>query len=147
MGYYSENFKILKGLYGYCRYVFRSLSISDGSRWWKELAELYSRFVKLSGFNCICFSDPEEALDEFSKSSIDYSLVIADLQMPCLDRLELAKRLRLYNKTVKIVLVTAILAEENLDDKKLKEVGIDGVYEKPFHLKDLRPIIKKILIA
>ena len=111
----------------------------------KELAELYSRFLELSGFNCNYFTDPQLALYNFSKNSNSYCLVIADLKMPGLDGLELVRRLRKYNKTVKILLVTAYLIEENLDYEMAKRAGIDIVLEKPFHFKELRPMINEIL--
>ncbi|HET6589692.1 MAG TPA: response regulator [Candidatus Nitrosocosmicus sp.] len=110
-----------------------------------ELAELYSRFLELSGFNCVYFTDPLEALDYFSKNMNRFSLVITDLKMPGIDGLELAKRVRKYNNSVKILLVTAFLVEENLDHDKVMESGIDTVLEKPFHFKDLRPMIKEFL--
>jgi len=65
--------------------------------------------------------------------------------MPNFNGLELAQRFRKYNKSVKILLVTALLVKENLDYDRLKEAGIDMVIEKPFRLQDLRPIINGIL--
>jgi DNA-binding response OmpR family regulator len=112
-----------------------------------ELAALYSRFLELCGFNCTYFTDPKEALNHFSKNFNSYSLVIIDLKMPGLDGLDLARRLREFNKTVKILLVTAFLVEENLDYDEAIEAGIDLVLEKPFHFKDLKPIIEKILAS
>lgn len=41
-----------------------------------ELAELFSRFLELSGFNCNYFTDPSLALDNFSKNSDSYCLVL-----------------------------------------------------------------------
>lgn len=110
-----------------------------------ELAELYSRFLELSGFNCVYFTDPLEALDYFSKNMNRFSLVITDLKMPGIDGLELARRVRKYNNNVKILLVTAFLVEENLDEDEIKEAGTDTVLEKPFHFKDLKPILEEFL--
>ena len=121
-----------------------SVMVVDDER---ELAELFSKFLELSGFDCTYFTDPQEALDYFSKNISRFSLVITDLKMPGLDGIELAKRMRLYKKTVKILLVTAFLVEQNLDDYEVKEAGISMVLEKPFHLKVLKPIIKEILTA
>lgn len=124
--------------------LYPSVMVVDDER---ELVILYSRFIELSGFNCIYFTSPREALDYFSSNPEGCSLIIIDLKMPDINGLELAKRMRLYNKTVKIILVTSFLVEENLDYDEAKEAGIDIVLEKPFHLKDLRPLIKEILGA
>ena len=71
--------------------------------------------------------------------------MIADLRMSGLDGLELTRRLRKYNKTIKVLLITACLAEENIDFDAVKEAGIYAIIEKPFHLKELKPLIKEIL--
>jgi DNA-binding response OmpR family regulator len=113
----------------------------------EELVELYSRFIELSGLDCEYFTDPKEALDNFSLNYHRYSLVITDLRMPSLGGIDFAKRIREYNKSVKILLITNFLIESNLDYDEVKQAGIDMVFEKPFHFKDLRLIIKEILGA
>ena len=111
----------------------------------EELGVLYMRFIELSGFDCKYFTDPKKALDTFSLNYNSYSLVITDLKMPGIDGIEFSKKIRKYSKTVKILLITNFLVEENLDYNKVKEAGIDSVLEKPFHPKDLSPMIKEIL--
>ena len=111
----------------------------------EELGVLYMRFIELSGFDCKYFTDPKKALDTFSLNYNSYSLVITDLKMPGIDGIEFSKKIRKYSKTVKILLITNFLVEENLDYNKVKEAGIDSVLEKPFHTKDLSPMISEIL--
>lgn len=112
----------------------------------KELAELFSVSIELSGFNWDYFTDSQLALDNFTKNPNSYCLIIADLRTPGLDGLELIKRIRQYNKRVKIILVSGFLAEENTNNNEIKDVGISVVIEKPFHFKELRPIIKRVLV-
>lgn len=109
-----------------------------------ELGEIYSRFLELSGFNCVYYTEPDEALNEFVRNFDSYSLIITDLKMPSIDGLEFTRRIRQYSKTIKVVLVTAFLTNENLEHAEIKESRIDTVIEKPFRLKDLEPIIKEI---
>ncbi len=113
----------------------------------KELAELYCRFLEISGFDCNYFTDPQSALDNIRKNFRRYCLVIADLRMPGLDGLEFTRRLRKYNKTVKVLLITGFLAEENIDHEATKRIGISAVLEKPFHVKDFGRKIKEILVS
>ena len=35
--------------------------------------------------------------------------------------------------------------EENIDNEMVKDVGISAILEKPFHLKEIKPLIKEIL--
>ena len=111
----------------------------------EELGVPYMRFIELSGFDCKYFTDPKKDVDTFSLNYNSYSLVITDLKMPGIDGIEFSKKIRKYSKTVKILLITNFLVEENLDYNKVKEAGIDSVLEKPFHPKDLSPMIKEIL--
>lgn len=111
----------------------------------KELAELFGAFLERIGFICDYFTDSQLALDNFTNNPNSYCLIISDLRMPGLDGLELIKRIRQYNKTVKIILVSGFLTEENIDNNAIKDAGISAVIEKPFHFKELRPIIKRVL--
>ena len=43
--------------------------------------------------------------------------------MPGICGLELTRRLRKYNKTIKVLLITAYLAEENINYDAVKEAG------------------------
>jgi DNA-binding response OmpR family regulator len=67
--------------------------------------------------------------------------------MPGLGGLELSKELRKYNKNVKVLLITGYLVEESIDYEEMKEAGIDMVLEKPFHFKQLTPILEEILAS
>jgi DNA-binding response OmpR family regulator len=67
--------------------------------------------------------------------------------MPSMGGIDFAKRIREHNKSVKILLITNFLIESNLDYHEVKQAGIDMVFEKPLHFKDLMSIIKEILGA
>ena len=62
----------------------------------EELANLFRTFLDESGFNSVSFTDPLSALDHFSQNHGKYSVVLTDWQMPFLDGIHLAKRMREY---------------------------------------------------
>ena len=51
----------------------------------EELTNLYKRFLEISGFDSVSFTDPLSALDHFSQNHGKYSVVITDWEMPNLD--------------------------------------------------------------
>ena len=104
----------------------------------EELANLYRRFLERSGFDSVSFTDPLSALDHFSQNHDKYCLVITDWEMPNLDGVQLAKRIREYSTTVKILLVTAFFAEELYRKEAFKEAHISDVIEKPILLDELK---------
>ena len=79
----------------------------------EELANLFRTFLERSGFNSVSFTDPLSALDHYSQNRNKYSVVITDWKMPNLDGIQLAKKIREYNTTVKILLMTAHFVEES----------------------------------
>jgi PleD family two-component response regulator len=69
-----KNFIILNSLYGYIVLLVAtmptprpSVMVVDDE---EELAELFSRFLNISGFDCDYFTDPQIALENFSKNLI-----------------------------------------------------------------------------
>ncbi|MFI5406965.1 MAG: response regulator [Nitrososphaerales archaeon] len=110
----------------------------------EELANLFRTFLERSGFNSVSFTDPLSALDHYSQNRNKYSIVITDWRMPNLDGIQLAKKIREYNTTVKILLMTAHVVEESTRKELLRDTLLVDVIEKPFRLKDLVPRIEEL---
>ncbi len=104
----------------------------------EELTYLYKRFLEKSGFDSVSFTDPLSALDHFSQNHGKYSVVITDWQMPNLDGIHLAKRMREYSTTVKILLITAFCTDELYRKEAFQEARISAVIEKPILLDELK---------
>lgn len=89
---------------------------------------LVCSYLTDSGYEAISCKDGKEALDIFESQSVD--MVITDVMMPNVDGFELASKIRLTDKSVPILFMTA------LGDKPSKQyaykIGIDDYVEKPF---------------
>ena len=109
----------------------------------KELANLFRIFLERSGFDSVSFTDPLSALDHFSQNHDKYSVVITDWKMPSLDGLQLAKKIREYNETVKILLITGYFVDKPFLIEVFEEADISDIIEKPFKLKELKPRIEE----
>ncbi len=59
------------------------------------------------GLGAISFTDPRQAFEYFKDNPNKIQLVITDLRMPGISGLELAKKVRGLNDSVKIFLMTA----------------------------------------
>ena len=112
----------------------------------EELAHLFTELLKGSGFDCVSFTDPLQALNHFSSNPQMYSLVLTDLRMPGLNGIDLAKRLKEYSPTVKIILISAFIDDNHLDNHdELKEATtITKVIHKPIKLKELRTHVNNL---
>lgn len=73
----------------------------------------------------------------------NYDLVILDINLPLINGYELCKEIRKYNKTIPILMLTAMSAPEN----KLAgfEMGADDYIVKPFDFKELLARVKVFL--
>jgi DNA-binding response OmpR family regulator len=103
----------------------------------EELARIFRRLLEGSGFNSVYFTDPLLALKHFKDDPQMYWLVITDLKMPNLNGIDLAKRIRDNNSSVKILLITGFFDEEYLNGNEYKESRISKVLHKPVKLKEL----------
>ena len=110
----------------------------------EELANLYRIYLERSGFDSVSFTDPLSALDHFSQNHDKYSVVITDWKMPNLDGLQFAKRIREYNATVKILLITGYFVDKPFWIEVFQEADISDIIEKPFKLKELKPRIEEL---
>jgi CheY-like chemotaxis protein len=127
--------------------AFIDLDASSPLRRWlvvddePELSDLIADL--LAQMNCACvesFTSSPDALAVFSASAGHFDLVVTDRDMPGLDGMELARRLRAHTPSVKIVLVSANIDDISAED--LQRAGVHAVVKKPFTLARLEAIIR-----
>ena len=103
----------------------------------KDLNRLVSTCLRNEGYEITACSNGEEALEK--TEAIKYDLILSDIMMPKMDGFELAESIRLFDKDIPIVFMTA------KDDKPSKmlgyKLGIDDYIVKPF---DIDVLIMKI---
>lgn len=110
----------------------------------EELANLFMKLLKGSGFNSVSFTDPLLALKHFSQNPQKYSLVLLDLRMPGLNEIKLAKRIKGYDFNVKILLITGFFDEEYIKSDELRESIISDVMQKPIKLRELKTHLNEL---
>ncbi|KAK2030198.1 hsp90-like protein [Colletotrichum zoysiae] len=99
-----------------------------------------------------------EALDQLKKSrfwagkeaeGFDLSVILMDLEMPVMDGMTCAKRIRELERAgtlvthIPIIAVTAYARPEQIESAKA--AGIDDVISKPFRIPDLMPKIEELV--
>ena len=93
--------------------------------------------LKLLHYNVVTAKDGTEALEVFRKNP-DIDVVFTDLGMPRISGWELSDELRKLKNELVIVLITGWGSQ--MDEKKIKEHGIDKVISKPFEFKEIQQI-------
>ena len=83
-----------------------------------------------------------DALEIFRKNS-DINIILTDINMPVMDGFELIERVRIDNKDVAIIAMTAICTDEQLNEIMAK--GANKYLSKPLDLPQLKLTLKESL--
>lgn len=113
----------------------------------EELASLFKRLLEGNGFGSISFNDPLLALKYFRDDPQRYWLVIADLKMPYLNGIDLAKNIRNISPSVKILLITGFFDDEYLNKLDFKAARISEVLHKPVKLGELLECVHELFYS
>jgi DNA-binding NtrC family response regulator len=80
------------------------------------------------------FIDSTLALEHFTLNQLDYCLILSDYRMPIMDGMELLKKVKAINPSVKTVLVSAYAA----NDEVFEQCNcVDAFLQKPITIPEL----------
>jgi len=106
-----------------------------------DIASLIRISIEKLGLSALSFTEPLEALKEFSLHSLEYNLVVSDIRMPIMNGYEFAEELKKIEPAVKIFLMSAFEYSDSYFTKAFTHSEIDGFIEKPISLNELRKIV------
>ncbi len=98
----------------------------------KNLVNIWVTKNNISTYNC-----PIEALNNFKEKNEDIDLIITDLEMPDMNGIELAEKIREVNSKIPIVCITW--------EEKCDHTIFDSILSKPFNLNTLKKSLDKII--
>ena len=88
------------------------------------------------------FIDSTLALEHFKLHQLDYSLIISDYRMPTMDGIELLKKVKAINSSVKTILISAF----DIDDKLFEECKcVDKILQKPITIPELINEVERLM--
>jgi DNA-binding response OmpR family regulator len=106
-----------------------------------NLGMLLVDYLEAEGFNVKLCKDGDLALKAFKND--EYSLCLLDVMLPKMDGFSLAKEIRITNKNIPFIFITA----KSLKEDKLKgyDLGADDYITKPFDEEELLWKIKALV--
>lgn len=120
---------------------FNILLIDDD----KDILFTYSAIIKSQGFTITSFSNPYEALNDFSTTNpYLYDLVIMDIRMPGINGIKLYSKFKVMNPNVKILFVSALDAVGELLSL-FPEIKDSDILRKPVESQQLLQKINIII--
>ena len=107
----------------------------------KEIVELISIYLHNEGYEAVKAYDGKEAM-EYVRSTPDIGLLILDIMMPELDRMQVVKALRKESQ-IPIIMLTAKTTD--MDKIKGLVAGADDYITKPFNPLEVMARVKSLL--
>lgn len=107
----------------------------------ENLGQILKEYLGIKGFDTSLARDGEEGLLVYQKTPFD--LCILDIMMPRKDGFTLAREIRLLNKSIPIIFLTAkSMKEDTIEGFK---IGADDYITKPFSMEELLLRIEAVL--
>lgn len=102
---------------------------------------LVSRWLERAGFSVSQAKDGAEALDLIKKDPPD--IILADIRMPKINGLELARMVKREFPETKVVLMTAYSSPQTI--AQAKREGVDDYLEKPFTQDQVEKTAREVM--
>lgn len=106
-----------------------------------QLSIAISEFFKIKAWDIVSAKDGLNAIDQIDNGNFD--LYIIDINIPCINGLDLLKHIRKTDLDVPAIIITASLEIQNF--ATAFENGCSEYIKKPFHLKELDIRINNLL--
>ncbi|GAK14462.1 response regulator [Geomicrobium sp. JCM 19039] len=101
------------------------------------IRKLIEAILTEEGYEVHLASNGYQALEVLEKGS--FKLAILDVKLPGINGIDVLKRIRGSNSSIRIIMMTAY---EELDfNDVLKEHGVYGSIAKPFDIKEIRDLV------
>jgi CheY-like chemotaxis protein len=105
---------------------------------------VYQIALEDAGYECITYTDPVKALQDFRPNY--YDLILLDIKMPVLNGFELCKKIRELDRTVHIIFITASEAYyEKFRGQHFPELGKINYIQKPVGNDELVRLVDVII--
>jgi DNA-binding response OmpR family regulator len=106
-----------------------------------NLGSLLQEYLDAKGYETKLATDGKQGFDLFCKST--YDLILLDVMMPVKDGFTVAREIRVSNKTIPIIFLTAKSMKE--DTLEGFNAGADDYITKPFSMEELLVRIQAVL--
>ncbi|MED3549446.1 response regulator [Cytobacillus praedii] len=102
---------------------------------------LLNEVLQKEGYNTYQAANGIQALEIVSKHSPD--LVLLDMKIPGMDGIEILKRMRVIDKEIRVIIMTAYGELDMIQEAK--DLGALTHFAKPFDIDDIRSAVKEYL--
>ncbi|MBB6444956.1 response regulator transcription factor [Bacillus benzoevorans] len=107
----------------------------------EKIREIIKSFLHNEGYEVLEAEDGKEAIELADQQAID--LMLLDIMMPNMDGLQALREIRLINRKLPVIMLTA--KSEEIDKLLGLEMGADDYMTKPFSMRELAARMRAVL--
>jgi len=109
----------------------------------EEILKVTAEMLKSLGYKVIIANDGKEAIEIYQKNKKDIQLVILDIIMPGMNGKEVYETLRTIDPKIKVIISSGYSFNNQINEILKQKCA--AFIQKPFSLKELSQIIRKVL--
>ena len=109
----------------------------------EALVEIVKLMLKQEAYEVVTRMSSAEALELFRTAPDDFDLVMTDMKMPKMTGERLAEKMMSIRPDIPIIICTGF--SELVDEERARAIGIKAFVTKPYDVKKLSAIIRKVL--
>jgi signal transduction histidine kinase/CheY-like chemotaxis protein len=108
-----------------------------------QVAEMSRKTLSRLGYQVICHTSAESALQALEGDSAEFDLLVTDLSMPGMDGVQLARKIRELRPDIRIVVCTGL--SDAAYEQELAQISVQKTLIKPVPAHELAAAIREVL--
>lgn len=109
----------------------------------EDIAAVQHQILQRMGYHIHSTTDSLDALAVFKTEPNAFDLVLSDMTMPYMTGIQLAEKIRKIRPEIPIIICSGL--SQQMNEKVMKEKGIQGLINKPASSNELAATIRKVL--
>lgn len=106
-----------------------------------DIVAAVSDIIRFTGNDAQSFTNPKDAINDFTAHPKAYDAVITDLRMPFMSGKEVIKEIRQHSNLPVMVITASYIG---LTESEMAKLGVEKLLRKPFDFADIEAVVTAV---